>query len=246
MTLSDVVKEFINEAEYTQHKQTRLMGIARSVLRELNLDLVGEPTVAILHIDPHTLIANFPKDYIVYRKIAISYNNVLLPLAKNENIRLNSSQPCEQNRLNTPLDYTQGIYDGIGLNATRTMQLTGITPLLGLGGDKGNIPHYRVDHQHGYIQFDSNLLDPIIMEYLASPKMINGKFEVPVYAIEALKAGIAWRNIENKDNVPANAKRAKELQYTNKKMWARIRYMNGTLDEIYQYSRRTFSQAART
>jgi hypothetical protein len=222
------------------------MKIAKSVLRELNLDVSGEPTVAVLEIDPHTLTANFPSDYITYRKIAISWNNVLLPLAKNENIRLNGDNACNTSRVNTPLNYEQGIYDGLGLNATRSLGLTGMMPLLGLGGDKGNIPHYRIDTQHGYIQFDSNLLSPIVMEYLADPKMVNGKFEVPIYVVEALKAGIAWRNIENNDQVSVGAKRAKELQYTNKKMWARIRYMSSTLDEIYQYARRTFSQSART
>ena len=169
-----------------------------------------------------------------------------MPLAKNENIRLNGDTPCIPTRLNTPIDFSEGMYDGLGDSVARASGLTGFTPLLGLGGDKGNIPHYRIDQQHGYIQFDSNILSPIIMEYLADPKMVNGKFEVPIYVIEALKAGIAWRNIENKDNVSASTKRAKELQYTNKKMWARIRYMSSTLDEIYQYSRRTFSQAART
>jgi hypothetical protein len=241
MNLEQLVKSLINQAEYTQHKATRLQSIAIDGLRELNMDVSGYPTVAELELNQNTLIVNLPSDCISIMRMAVSYGDLLYPVLKNTNIRLNKNDgSCvndrtsddTQNRLTSSMSWTTGEYYNQQINTTQ----------FNMGGDRSAISYYREDFPNRQIQFTNSFQGTLIMEYLAVPSSVNGKYEIHPYIEKALKAYISWQDIVFKNDVSQSLILSRERLYKNEKRLATIRFGSFTKDEMYQYERRAFKQ----
>lgn len=244
MTLKEVVKSFINEAEYSQSKFARLMNIAVDGLKELNLDVNGVPAVAYLTLDSNTLTCNLPKDYVTYIKIAVSYRDLLIPLLKNNNIRLNADdQACIPTRIGDgsieeamPYSWWNwGYYYGYSNVVTGGAQYN-------LGGDRGQISYYRINERAKQIQFGNDFAGTIVLEYLSNPALVDGEYEVHEYVKQALVAYISWAMVRNKEGVPASVIMQRRSEYYNQKRLSKIRYQSFTNDEKWQAVRKNYTQ----
>lgn len=244
MTLGDVVRSFINEAEYTQAKFARLMDIAIDGLKELNMDVSGVPAVAYLELNQNTLTVDLPEDYVTYIKIAVGWNDLLIPLLKNNNIRLNATgNMCETARtgdgyVDSSLPYSWwnwGYYNGGDNLVTGGAQYNA-------GGDRGQVSYYRINEATKQIQFGNAFDGTLILEYLANPNLVDGKYEVHEYIKQTLIAYVSWAMVRNKEGVPAGIIRDRRSEYYNQRRLSKIRYQSFTNDEKWQSVRKNYTQ----
>lgn len=252
MTLEDVVKEFLSEAEYTQHKALRLQKIAVRGLLDMHMDVSGFPTTTELEINSDTLTAPLPSDYITYRKIGYVSAGVIVPFAENPRIKLyppdGGCEPPNENNQVTETALSNGFYNYPywGAYGVSTLAPNGLYGGFStMGGSAAYICDFRIDELNGQVQFGLNPDVTIVMEYLANPKMVNGKYTVHPFDVSAIMAWMAWRDIENTKGVPSNEKNRKMSEYYRERGQARKRHYNNNLAKAYQKVRQTNQTAPR-
>jgi hypothetical protein len=247
MTLLDVIKSYLNEAEIPQHKTMRLLEIGKRGIMDLHMDVNGLPTTTELEFEPNTLTSPLPSDYITYRKIGYVRGGVIVPFAQNPRIKLyednGSCLPANQNKnIDTITGLATGFpqypyWGGYGISRIAPNGLYG--GFSSLGGDKSYTCDFRIDELNGFIQYGCNPNVKIVMEYLANPKMVDGQYVIHPYDVQTVMSWLSWRDIENKKGVSLSEKREKRDEYYRERGQSRKRHYSINLAAAYQKVRQT-------
>lgn len=250
-TLLDVVKTYLNEAEISQNKATRLLDIGKRGVMDLHMDVSGLPTTIELDFDANTLTSSLPPDYITYRRIGYERGGVIIPFAQNPRIKFYSDNggclPANQNKnIDTITGLATGVpqypyWGGYGISRIAPNGLYG--GFSNLGGSASYSCDFNIDELNGFIQYGCNPNVTIIMEYLANPKTINGEYQIHPYDAPALLAWLAWRDIENKRGASLGERDMKKRDYYRERGEARKRHYQISLAKAYQKVRQTNKSA---
>ncbi len=253
-TLDSCVRAYLNEKdESSPHQYARMVAIAKSGLKEMNLDIASTTKVIEMDVDQNSLTAPLPNDYITYKRIGMCVNGRIIPLGYNPLLCIdrtytdcgNIQPPCstnpteEQNSNNTVYDsqlpYTTPLHFRNGDN---------LGAFFGIGGGNNSLGYYRIVEEYGEIQF-ANLTNkyPVVLEYLADIEKQGADYSIHPFLVEAVKAWMGWATIRNKDGMAQSEIFVKRKEYYNQRRLAAQRYSGFTLDEAYQYSRLAFKSS---
>lgn len=253
-TLESIIKELMNEmGEDSPHKFASLLNIAKSGLRELNMDIAGTTKVVMYgnptgngvdyEINLDTLSAPLPDDYISYKRIGICINNVMHPLGYNPRMCLDKmfddcgNPEVRSNKVGSDvfLEYPLHYENGEMLGA-----------YFGIGAGNNSLGYYRIDDVYNQIQFGSLISGyPVVMEYLADVEKVNGQFLVHPYLVETLKSFIAWGYVRNRRGATQGEIVLRRQEYYNQRRLSARRYTSFTLDEAFAYGRIGFKQTVK-
>lgn len=251
--LDDVVSEYIDRTDKDHlNGYARFLKMAKSGLRDLNMDVSGVSKIIDISVDQNTLTYNLPADYLNYQGVYVCIGEQLHPLGLNDKIclnrevtdcgipadRINFPEPNDVNGLTGqggPLGWWYG--DNIKV---RDGQMYG--GYFGLGGGNNVYGYYRPDPERALMQFSNIMYFDLVMEYLADISQVDGQYLVVPQVKEALIAWITWRNISSKENVSEAVVNAKMREYYREKRNAKLRLNPIRISEAYQAIRSTFRQ----
>lgn len=239
--LDDIIRDFLNEMEENSpHQYARLVRIAKSGLRELNLDIASTTKVVELDIDTNTLSAPLPNDYITYKRIGMCIKGKIVPLGYNPSLCINRSfSDCGD--VAPTSNTTSGIVALTSSLHYRNGESLGA--YFGVGGGNNALGYYRIVEEYGEIHFGSLTSGTVILEYLSDIDKQGSDYAIHPYLVEVVKAWLGWATIRNKKGVPQGELQQKRFEYYNQRRLAGQRYTSFTLDEAYQYSRLAFKQS---
>lgn len=196
ITLDEVIKEYLSQAELNMAHYRRIFNIAFRGLEDLSFNVFQQPKSVQLPVLPN-LTVRLPGDYINYTKVGVmNENGEVATLMRNDNLTLNGVE------LSTRLDdNTDGqadlsnIRDFVYLNYDNN---GGLYNLQGIGSFLVGGGEFKVDDNLGLILLDNSFsYSYIILEYLSSPRE-DESFKIPIQVKEALIAWIAWKDIQYK------------------------------------------------
>lgn len=240
ITLDKIVREYLIESgSMSEHKYARMLQIAISGLRELNMDVSGIPKTVYLDLDFSTYSVNLPEDFISHVFIGFCENGRMVSFGKNDAICTgNTYDDCGnllisyQNTGNAVLEI-----DGIYRNGEF------IGGIFGLGGGNNANGYYKIDINSGRIFFSNINQSEILLEYLGSPQKINGEHVIHEYEAEAIKAWMYWKEIYRDKNIAVSQKEAAKQEYIRNKGLAQRRRSSFTIEEALQSIRRGNKQS---
>ena len=240
--LDNIVREFMIEslgAEQIDNRYPRLLQIAISGLKDLNMDVKGTVKVHRMEIDTASFIAYLPNDYLQYKKIFICYGGQQLALGLNDNMCPVSYDECGNMQVesseDTPTNGSDGMFYPFSTNVPVNSdgQFTGRQ--YGVTGGNNGIGYYKVYPKEGYIAFQNVTMafDEVIMEYLADVDQVDGTTYVNPNDVEALKAWMWWKYIQRTANKTNNYdKEDARLTYGREKGKARKRHHSFNVNEL--------------
>ena len=255
MTLNELVSEYIVESSETENKRFKFLSIGISGIKNLNMDISGVPTIAILPINDNDTV-NLPLDFIRYTRIGLidSQGNVQ-EMGLNNNMALNrTADNCGNVIKNVPMVNSGSTFDPNypfvnGGNGVVDWRVSGQNEALGdhvtngenigrfygIGGGNNKYGYYKLDTQMGVIQLQNrsttNISDHIFLEYLADAKMTNGEFEIHPFIVETIKAWIYWKSIQRNDKKGLGERDLAERTYWKEYNAANRRFNSKTLSE---------------
>jgi len=242
--LSAIVREYLVESgSTTLHKFPRLLQIAISGVREMNMDVDGVPKSVFIPINTDNFTVPLPDDYLTYSKVAfcgkdgnihsLGYNgNMCLPRHRSDcgdPIRDNTQDlQLSGNNWNT---YEGGFY--------RNGEILG--RVFGIGGGNNANGFYRFDDENRFIALQNipSGATELWLEYLGDQTLVDGDHAVHPYSIEAVKAWMYWKDIQRNRTFGPSEKREAKTEWIRNKNLARRRFSSFTLDEALQAIRRS-------
>jgi hypothetical protein len=240
MTIDTVIKELLLEQGDTQmNKYLPYLQRAISGLRELEMDVSGSPTVVELPIDPNTDTANLPGDYLQYVRIGLcGTDGNIHSLGLNAKMCL----PRSTNACGTPTTELQtnvaggwwasGSWDGYADNF-RNGEVMG--RMFGIGGGLNPNGYYRIDKERGTINLSSlpENTGHVVIEYLSTLKMVDEKYHVHPFVVDALKNWISWKSIAYNPHRGLGERDMARRDYYTARTAAKRRFNTATFDEWF-------------
>lgn len=231
MTLDQVVREFLIEAQLPEHKYVQALQFGIACLRELNFDVTGVPSIKVLTVNADDTV-DLPKDYINYIRLGFTDSaGGFQELGVNSQIALNRTlNDCglrddriPNNSLDAQRDALPGSY--VDYYSTHFRNGENVGSYYGLGGGNNGNGLFRLDKEYNQIQLSGYRGgDTITLEYLSDPKKANGEFVVIPFAIETVKSFIQFKMALNHPRKKSDAPYLKTLHNKErKKLRARIK-----------------------
>lgn len=196
VTLDEVVKEYISQAEQTTAHYRRLWNLAFRGLEDMSINIFQQPKSVRLSVLPNKTVA-LPSDYIAYTKIGVfNEKGEVATLSRNDNMSGYNAE--ESTRTEDIVDVSadlSNIRDFVYLNYDNN---GGLYNLQGIGSFLVGAGEFKTDETLGLILLEPSFsYDYIVLEYLASPRE-DTEYKVPIQLKEALIAWIGYADIEYK------------------------------------------------
>jgi hypothetical protein len=210
--ISDVISDLLSETDKSIHDYDRLETLALSVLRLLNLDVLGNIKTKMLKVESNKKVY-FPKDYVNYIKVGIvNHEGEIATFTRNKDLALNQNAPSAGSPDNSYQHYSD-------------FNLVGYTRNVYYGkGSEVNIGGFRVDEADGSMVFDPGFShSEIVLEYLSSEIDVDGEYFVDDRLEEALKAGAYFFSIRRLKTTSRMDKRDAESDWNKAKRQAKSR-----------------------
>jgi hypothetical protein len=247
LTIAQVVKSFQNErGEKTLTNFERYMQMALEGFSDMNVFEINSIEVVYLTIDPETMIAELPADFITMTKMGININGKMWTLTVNNDILLPPpSSICDIEPAAVP--GTQVITDPIGgyyfaPHYNRSGRY--VDTLYGVGGGF-NTAYYRIDMSRRIIYFQGRIPNnEVILEYKSSGIKGSGTI-VPRQAVPALKAYLHWKSTEYDGRISMGEKMRKENLYDKELVKLTQLENSFTVSEFLDTMYSTYSQTVK-
>lgn len=247
LTIAQVIKAMMNErGEKTLTNFERYLQMALEGFSDMNVFEINSIEVVYLTIDPDTMIAELPADFITMTKMGININGKMWTLTVNNDILLPPpSSICDIEPAAVP--GTQVITDPIGgyyfaPHYNRSGRY--VDTLYGVGGGF-NTAYYRIDMSRRIIYFQGRIPNnEVILEYKSNGIKGSGTI-VPRQAVPALKAYLFWKSCLH-DYRMSEARIANYERLYNIELVKLTQLENSfTVDEFLDTMYSTYSQAPR-
>lgn len=211
-TVRAVIYRVINELNLpTTNEYERLKAFAFDGMNYLKINASKSVKVKYFSI-PETLQVRLPHDYVQYTKIGVITNGRVVMLGLDDRLALPEAPSIDGPGIHEVL--ADSLYsDSIGFYfAPHIYNGQAISALFGMGGGRFQ-DYYKIDKVNKQIIFSNDLPGKqIVMEYIGVDGLCDDSY-VPPHYVEALKAWILWRNVENDSRVPMNEKMRREQQF---------------------------------
>ena len=224
VTLEEVVKEYVSQAELNMAHYRRLWNIAFRGLEDMSFNIYQTPKTAKLPVMSNKTV-RLPGDYVSYAKIGVlNSEGEVATLSKNPNMTFYGQELSNRTTINTdaPVDPTN-IRDFVYLNYDNNGELFN---LQGLGSFMMSAGQFNVNEDDGIIILDNNFpYEYIILEYVSSPRE-DEEYKVPIIVKEALISWIAWKDHEYKPmgrRYQEMGKEQRRVNYVREKKKAKLR-----------------------
>lgn len=210
-TLDSIVREtMIDMGETNENRYAKMYNYAVGGLRELRMDVSGQPTSVLLDVSETDSVA-LPIDFVSLIRVAIcDSNGNLQALGMNNEICL----PRATNDCGTPIQCEDTAISSFGVNFVGIDGYTGnyrngecMGRMFGIGGGNNVYGSFRIDWERGTLNFGHLIRGAscVVLEYISDMSTVNGNYQVHPFIIESIKAWIRWKNIEWKgQNVSAD------------------------------------------
>lgn len=241
LTLLQVVKAFMNERkEKSLANIEGYLQIAMEGYTDMQLFETNNIEVAYLSINPDTLVALLPDDFVTMTKMGININGKMWTLTMNNDIVLpRPSSICDIEPAS--VDATT-VVDGGYFFAPHYRYGKYLDNLYGIGGGF-NRAYYRIDMARRVIYFQGHIPNnEVILEYKSNGVKPGGAV-VPRVAVPALKAYLHWKTLEYNPTVSMNEKMRKEQLYDKELYKLKEIECSFTLSEYLDNSWSTYSQS---
>lgn len=193
-TLDSIIYEYINQANLTDAHYLRLFPIAVRGLKEIHMDITGEPVTRKLGVLPNKTV-ELPSDCKRWNKIGVIndrgelatliHNPKFSGYAATDTDRLSANAGSVASPPFSRWDYQNYYSDNNNF------------VLFGLPPGTTNYGEFKVLEDQGVILLSSDYgYDHVILEYLACP-IANGDYMVPDVATECLISWLAWKDIQH-------------------------------------------------
>lgn len=211
LTLIQVVKAFMNErGEKSLTNMEKYIQMAIEGYSDMQLFEINTIDVAYLAVNPDTLTAELPTDFVTMTKIGVKVGDRMWTLTMNNDIiipRPDTICPVPIEDVNESTMIEGGYFFAPHYRYGRYTNT-----LYGVGGGF-NIAYYRIDMNRRVIYFHGNVPNnEVILEYKSSGVKAGGAL-VPRDAAPALKAYLHWKTAEYDFRIPMNEKMRKEQLY---------------------------------
>lgn len=192
--LEEIINDYLNESEQSNHKYFKLWHIAFRGMTELGLDFFYQIKSVKLPIGAN-LTVPLPNDYLNYSKVGVLNNaGEIIPLDYNNNLTTYSGlQPqrieqTQDNTLQLPILGTTPIWYNYWNNGQNTN-------LYGLPSGAPFLGSFKIDTANGVILMSENFGYPYVMlEYVASPSE-GSNYPVPIQFKEAMISYLRWKDV---------------------------------------------------
>lgn len=236
-SLDSIVREFlVMQGRNDLNNYDRALQAAIRTLKDLHYDVSGVPKVEV--IDVASTKGEIPQDFIkLIRMGFIDSAGKFVEIYVNNEIVTGVTETVQANNSPAPSF----------LSASDLAPMVRNGRVLGrwYGNAGGGVYSYRLDLNAGVIEFSSNVSGQVIMEYLSDPTKVGAGYEVHPFLIDAIHAGIYYRMIALKPNVPRIEKREAHTTYLNAKHYAKVRFLTESIGNMINTSRKTLSQTAK-
>jgi hypothetical protein len=238
ITLDSVVLDYINEAEYSNHKYFRLWHIAFRGLEDLGLDFFYQVKAVKLPINSN-LTVQLPADYLNWTKCGVlNDRGEIIPLYYND--KLTTYADLQPERLTKTQDDTLFNPNDWGLNTWCNYWNGSIyTNIYGVPSGAPFVGNFKIDTNNGIILLDENFsYEYLMLEYVASPKA-GEEYYLPVQFREALISWIRWIDAIStnvKTHVQNSSIGMRRKDYYNNRRLAIAKWKPIRQSEMYQAS----------
>lgn len=196
ITLDEVIKEYLSQAELNMAHYRRIFNIAFRGLEDMSFNMFQQPKTTKLPVLPNNTV-RLPQDYINYIKIGVhNEKGELATLMRNDNLSEYNAELTSRLDENTDGEADlSNIRDFIYLNYDNN---GAVYNLQGVGSFLVGAGEFTVNESLGLILLDNSFsYDYVILEYLSSPRE-DESFKVPIQVKEALISWIAWKDVQYK------------------------------------------------
>lgn len=245
-TVDEIVREYLIEnGDSSLHKYGRVLSIAFSGLRDINMDVSGLPKEAVIEVNSNGTVS-LPDDFVEYISIGV--------LTSNGNVGYLS----HNGRMGLPRTYDD--CGDIGVNAADSGSEEGISyrgnyfrngeftgRLFGLGGGGSKYGYFKMDYTNNFIAIQdlNDDFSEIYLEYLADIETMNGEHLVHPYVVECLKSWIYWKDIQKNRFVGRGEKLDAKAEYKSEKKKSRKRFSKFNMREAAESMRKANKLAPR-
>jgi hypothetical protein len=182
MTLDIIVNNVLLKKGYPIHFYLQALVYAINGLRELHFDSLGVVKSEKFQVNDYKAI-KLPKDYVDYVRIGVENGQFVRSLPKREGInRLNNYDGGQKILFSEPSTWAgYGAVNEYGEN---------LGQLYGLGEVTTG---FKVIKERGEIQFDQNIGDYVVLDYITNGTSYDNATNVNDYAQAAIEAFIDWQ-----------------------------------------------------
>lgn len=241
ITLDSVIEDLQAElGSSTQHDYSDLLTLMVRGIEDLHYDVNGY--MKRKEIEPDTMgVVQLPDDFVKEVKIGvITSSGHLVFLGRNQNI-FKPTDNC--GNMYTPTSGSSSAYGISNMDSTASQHYRNgeiIGAYYGVGG-RSTAGEFRMNREANRIELSSNLSGSIVvLDYIARPSQINGKFHIHEFLREPLMRYAMWKS--QRWFVSPQQAHALEKSYVNAKNWARVRFGGMSREELLDIIRRNFSQ----
>lgn len=222
----------------TQHNYAHLLRFAVRAVEDLWTDVTGSLKRVELEPDSNGIV-QLPEDFVKESTISlISSTGHLMFLGRNDKIykpldNCGNPTPTQSN-----LGYSTAASGTNGSQHVKNGEVIGA--YYGVGG-KQTAGEFSLNRAENRIELSSNLTSStIVLEYIARPTQINGRFMVHEFLQDAIMCYIMWKSQRQFDRGSA-----KQLHrdYKAAKIAAKIKFQGMSEQEMLEVSRLNFSMS---
>ena len=239
ITLDSCITDYLDEAQVSDKKYSRLWHFAFRIMDEMGIDFFYQIQSVRLPVLANKTVS-LPNNCLNWTKVGVlSGNGEVYPLRHNTN--LTNYADLNPNRLtevsaNGAGSLVTDFYSISSPNFYNFYNSGGVGTLYGVAMNDVYGGGFKVDKANGIILLDANTsFTDIVLEYVASP--VEGEeYYIPTLCREAMITGIAYMDIRN---LPASShfnlgdKRDRKQEYYNQKRLAGLRLKPFSLEQAY-------------
>ncbi len=236
--IDECINDYIDEAELSIHKYSKLWHLAYRGMTELGLDLFYTVKSVKLPVNAN-LTVNLPDDYLNYTKIGVlNAKGEIIPIIYNS--KLTKYADLNPNRIQKTQDNT--IVDLLLFNTPIWYNYwngENYTALYGLPSGSPFVGTFKIDNENGIILLGERFgYGYILLEYVSSPKE-GGEYRIPVQFKEALISYIRWKDVVSLPSGRRGGlgdKAQRRHEYFNDRRLAQARYRPIYLEDAFEWS----------
>ena len=244
ISLEELVREYLLENGHTEHKFYRALQLGISCLRELNMDVSGQPQIKLIDVSDNDTVA-LPNDFISELNVFLcGSNGKMYPLSPDNEICLpRDTDDCGDLKTTAQVNvdvgdngfYLSELYGstsgGYEANHVRNGELIG--GYFGQGGGQNRNGKYKIDSKNGFIVLSRYIGgNQIYLEYIADLSRTDGKFKIHPYIVNTIKQYIAWKMLSNNMNIPMIKVQEQERLYKESYRNSLARFGSFTVQEL--------------
>lgn len=238
ITLDSVVLDYLNEAEYSNHKYFRLWHIAFRGLEDLGLDFFYQVKAVKLPINSN-LTVNLPADYLNWTKVGVlNDRGEIIPLYYND--KLTTYADLQSERLTKTQD--DNLVDWSEWGTSTWFNFWNGYNFVNIYGVPSGAPfvgNFKIDTNNGIILLNESFsYEYLMLEYVSSPTQ-GEEYYLPVQFREALISWLRWKDAIStnvKTHVQNSSIGMRRKDYYNDRRLAIAKWKPIRQSEMYQSS----------